>query len=42
VSPGNVRSQRALERIGARLDRQQDVSVGGVMSPRMIYRLDRE
>jgi len=42
VSPGNERSQRALERIGARLDRQQDVSVGGVMSPRMIYRLDRE
>lgn len=42
VSPGNARSQRALERIGARLDRQQDVSVGGVMSPRMIYRLDRE
>ena len=42
VSPGNVRSQRALERIGARLDRQQDVSVGGVMSPRMIYRIDRE
>jgi len=41
VSPGNVRSQRALERIGARLDRQQDVSVGGVMSPRMIYRIDR-
>jgi len=42
VSPGNVRSQRALERIGARLDRQQDISVGGVMSPRMIYCLDRE
>ena len=42
VSPGNARSQRALERIGARLDRQQDVSVGGVMSPRMIYRLDRK
>jgi RimJ/RimL family protein N-acetyltransferase len=41
VSPGNVRSQRALERIGARLDRQQDVSVGGTMSPRMIYRIDR-
>lgn len=41
VSPGNVRSQRALERIAARLDRRQDVSVGGVMSPRMIYRIDR-
>ena len=41
VSPGNVRSQRALERIGARLDRRQDVSVGGVMSPRLIYRIDR-
>jgi RimJ/RimL family protein N-acetyltransferase len=37
VSPGNVRSQRALTQIGARLDRQEDVLVGGVMTPRMIY-----
>ncbi|MEY3230791.1 MAG: hypothetical protein RL689_880 [Planctomycetota bacterium] len=41
VSPGNVRSQKALERIGAVFDHAQDVSVGGVMSPRLIYRLDR-
>ena len=41
VSPGNLRSQRALERIGARLDRRQEVPVGGVMSPRLIYRVDR-
>lgn len=41
VSPQNLRSQRALEKIGARLDRQEDVLVGGVMSPRMIFRIDR-
>ena len=41
VSPGNVRSQRALERIGARLDRREMVPVGGVPSERMIYRVDR-
>ena len=41
VSPGNIRSQRALERIGARLDRRQEVSVGGVMSPRLIYAMRR-
>jgi RimJ/RimL family protein N-acetyltransferase len=41
VSPGNVRSQKALERIGAVFDQAQDVMVGGVMSPRLIYRLDR-
>jgi RimJ/RimL family protein N-acetyltransferase len=37
VSPGNVRSQKALTRIVARFDRQEDVLVGGVMTPRMIY-----
>lgn len=37
VSPGNIRSQKALTRIGARLDRQEDVLVDGVMTPRMIY-----
>jgi RimJ/RimL family protein N-acetyltransferase len=42
VSPGNVRSQRALERIGARLDRRELIPVGGVPSERMIYRVDRE
>ncbi|MBI1303816.1 MAG: GNAT family N-acetyltransferase [Phycisphaera sp.] len=41
VSPGNVRSQRALERIGARFDRREMVPVGGVPSARMIYRVDR-
>jgi len=41
VSPGNVRSQRALERIGARFDRRELVPVGGVPSERMIYRVDR-
>jgi len=41
VSPGNVRSRKALERIGASFDQAQDVMVGGVMSPRLIYRLDR-
>jgi RimJ/RimL family protein N-acetyltransferase len=41
VSPGNLRSQRALERIGARLDRREQVPVGGVPSDRLIYRIDR-
>jgi RimJ/RimL family protein N-acetyltransferase len=41
VSPGNLRSQRALERIGARLHDRQQVMVGGVPSPRLIYRVDR-
>jgi RimJ/RimL family protein N-acetyltransferase len=41
VSPGNARSQRALEKIGARLDREEMVPVGGVPSARMIYRVDR-
>jgi RimJ/RimL family protein N-acetyltransferase len=40
VSPGNLRSQQALARIGARFDRQEDVLVGGVMTPRMIYQLN--
>jgi RimJ/RimL family protein N-acetyltransferase len=37
VSPGNLRSQRALERIGASLHDRQQVMVGGVPSPRLIY-----
>jgi RimJ/RimL family protein N-acetyltransferase len=41
ASPGNTRSRRALERIGARLDREELVPVGGVPSPRCIYRIDR-
>ena len=42
VSPGNIRSQRALGKIGAVLDRQEDVLVAGVMSPRMIFRVRRD
>jgi N-acetylmuramic acid 6-phosphate etherase len=42
VSPGNVRSQRALAAIGARLDRQEMVDVGGTPSLRMIFRIDRD
>jgi RimJ/RimL family protein N-acetyltransferase len=42
VSPGNLRSRRALEAIGARRDREELVPVGGVPSPRVIYRIDRE
>ena len=41
ASPGNTRSRRALERIGARFDREELVPVGGVPSPRCIYRIDR-
>ncbi len=41
VSPGNLRSQRALDKIGARRDREELVPVGGVPSPRVIYRLDK-
>jgi RimJ/RimL family protein N-acetyltransferase len=41
VSPGNERSQRALEAIGAVRDREEMVDVGGVPSPRAIYRIDR-
>lgn len=41
VSPGNMRSQKALERIGARLHDRQMVPVGGVPSERLIYRIDR-
>ena len=41
VSPGNVRSQKALERIGATLHDRQMVPVGGVPSERLIYRMDR-
>jgi RimJ/RimL family protein N-acetyltransferase len=41
VSPGNARSQRALEKTGVRLDREQIVPVGGVPSAQMVYRVDR-
>jgi RimJ/RimL family protein N-acetyltransferase len=39
VSPGNLRSQKALERIGATLHDRQQVMVAGVPSPRLIYRM---
>ncbi len=41
VSPGNIRSQRALGKLGARLDREELVLVAGVMSPRLLYRVER-
>jgi RimJ/RimL family protein N-acetyltransferase len=41
VSPGNVRSQRALEKIGARRDHEESVPVDGVPSPRVIYRITK-
>jgi RimJ/RimL family protein N-acetyltransferase len=41
VSPGNMRSQRALEKIGARLLERTEVLVGGVMSPRHIFAIRR-
>lgn len=41
VSPGNIRAQRSLERLGAHLDRRELVSVAGVPSDRLIYRIDR-
>lgn len=37
VSPGNAPSQRALERIGARLHDRQDIDVDGTPSTRLIY-----
>lgn len=37
ASPGNLRSRRALERIGARLHAEQQVMVDGVPSQRVIY-----
>lgn len=37
ASPGNLRSRRALERIGARLHAEQLVIVDGVPSQRVIY-----
>lgn len=41
VSPGNLRSQRALERIGARHVRREDNPVGSPMPARVVYRIDR-
>jgi RimJ/RimL family protein N-acetyltransferase len=41
VGPDNVRSQRALERIGARLDRVVTVPKNGRDERRMVFRCDR-
>jgi len=41
VGPGNVRSRRALERIGARFDRIVAMTVNGQPSQRMVFRIDR-
>ena len=41
VGPDNVRSQRALERIGARFDRMAQLTVNGQPSQRMVFRVDR-
>ena len=41
VSPGNLRSQHALAKIGARLHERRQVPVSGRPSDRLIYRIDR-
>jgi RimJ/RimL family protein N-acetyltransferase len=42
VSHGNLRSQKALEKIGARYSHDEEVVVAGAPSSRRIYKLDRE
>jgi RimJ/RimL family protein N-acetyltransferase len=41
VGPDNLRSQRALERIGARLDHEVPVTTGGKPDRRLVFRIDR-
>lgn len=41
VSKDNMRSRRAVEKLGATLDREASVPVGGVPAMRCLYRLDR-
>lgn len=41
VGPHNLRSQRAVGKLGARFEGVEDVLVAGVMSPRNVYRLDK-
>lgn len=41
VSKDNTRSRRAVEKLGATLDREASVPVGGVPALRCIYRIDR-
>lgn len=40
VGVGNARSRRAVEKIGARLVREEDFDVHGVASPHAIYRIE--
>lgn len=42
VSKDNARSRRALEKLGATLDHEASVPVGGVPAWRCIYRIDRD
>ncbi len=37
VSPENIPSQRALERIGARLHGRQEIDIDGAPSTRLVY-----
>jgi RimJ/RimL family protein N-acetyltransferase len=41
AGPHNLRSRRALEKIGARFDREETVFVAGERTARAIYRIDR-
>ncbi len=41
ISEENLRSRRALEKLGATVSHQEAVQVFGVARPRFIYRLDR-
>jgi RimJ/RimL family protein N-acetyltransferase len=40
VGPENLRSQRALERIGARFDHETEVRMGDTRNLRRVYRMD--
>lgn len=40
VGVENIRSRRAVEKLGARLDREVDFDIHGVASPHVIYRMD--
>ena len=40
IGVGNLRSRRAIEKLGAHLDREESWDVHGVPSPHAIYRID--
>ncbi|MEY4608032.1 MAG: hypothetical protein RL625_249 [Gemmatimonadota bacterium] len=40
IGVGNLRSRRAVEKLGARLDREEPFVVHGVTSPHAIYRIE--